>query len=42
MCPPVPKQLTNSTISGGGNCTRSVPKEHKNILKQKKQIKKDN
>nr|CAD2131773.1 unnamed protein product [Meloidogyne enterolobii] len=42
MCPPVPKQLTNSTISGGGNCTHHVPKEIKNIHKQKKQIKKDN
>jgi len=42
MCPPVPKQLTNSTISGGGNCTHHIPKETKNIHKQKKQIKKDN
>nr|CAD2196095.1 unnamed protein product [Meloidogyne enterolobii] len=41
MCPPVPKQLTNSTTSGG-NCTHHIPKETKNIHKQKKQIKKDN
>uniref|UniRef100_A0A1I8BLM9 Secreted protein n=1 Tax=Meloidogyne hapla TaxID=6305 RepID=A0A1I8BLM9_MELHA len=41
MCPPLPKAI-NSTISGGStNCSHPIPKEIKNIHKQKKQIKKD-